>query len=130
MYYFHYLFIQNVTEKQQYHGTASEVLQQMQKDSELSIKKNYAMGKAYLQSLKVCQIIFLYQKLILYQGKDIDMTNAKIDREKLKSKQITNEKETAKKNDAARLADQFLFELLQIDLLQQEEEEGFVLCHL
>lgn len=68
--------------------------------------------------------IFLSTHII--QGKDVDASYARIDRDKRKAKQAAEEVETAKKTKAALLGEQFLLELLQIDIKQREEEEAFV----
>lgn len=68
--------------------------------------------------------IFLCTHII--QGKDVDASYARIDRDKRKAKQAAEEVETAKKTKAALLGEQFLLELLQIDIKQREEEEAFV----
>ena len=55
----------------------------------------------------------------------MDVSYALIDKEKRKAKQSSEEKETSKRSATARLGEQFLIELLQIDLAQKQEDELF-----
>ena len=106
----------------------------MQKDLDANAKKDAAQSRAFLQNLKVYFILCAFHFLL--QGKNVDASYAKVERDKRQAKQATEEQDTAKRTVTARLGEQFLLELLEIELAEQREAEEcaveitFLLCFI
>ena len=68
-----YLFLaqslsQSLSSKPKYSGTPTEVMMQMQKDLDANAKKDAAQSRAFLQNLKVCDIISFVYHQFSYTG--------------------------------------------------------------
>ena len=97
----------------------------MQKDLDAHAKRDAAESKAFLQNLKVSSHSFFISMFSDSQGKNVDASYLKVEKDKRQAKQLSEEQDTARRTSAAQIGEQFLLELLEIELAEQREREEF-----
>ena len=92
-----------------------------------TLKKMLHKAERFYKISKYVTLYHLFIISFLIQGKNVDASYAKVERDKRQAKQASEEQDTAKRTVTARLGEQFLLELLEIELAEQREAEEYSL---